>query len=546
MLVPLAVRGGGVRVRAPEGRRGRPRLPVEGARGDLDELVRAIREVARGGSVLDPRVVEGLVSRKERLAHSPLAELTEREREVLDRMAQGMNNAAIARSLFLTERAVEKHINSLFHKLGLTEEADVNRRVMAVLAYLREASPAAVTDTRSRVEARSDVGGRPGHGGDGSLGERAARRRLGRRAGRALRGRAAPPAGPHSRSRRRAPRPARPRPPGPGSPARSSRSGAADRRPAWTGARGGRRRHRPGHRPGLRGCRDRRPGRGEPRHERPEGIPARQRAQPRLPQRAMHRGHREHVVPRRRRRAPARPALGCPAPRAPPRSRWRDACSAGPPRSPRSWRSTGCRTCSPGPSPATRTRPGPGRTVPPGARGAGPDVREARPDPVDPAGPAAAGLHRGAGHAPGQRPAPHPGGGRPGHGGGARRPLGGRVREHRPQADGGGHDRRGPSGHAHRRGAGGGQGAAARGEGRDHARPRPAQAVRGQDRRSSGLPGGGRHERDLRAPVGVAPARARLPAGGAEHRTHARRADRPTRGWPCPGCTATTPALACW
>jgi len=110
---------------------------------NLDELVRAIQEVARGGSVLDPRVVEGLVSRKEKLAHSPLAELTEREREVLDRMAQGMNNAAIARSLYLTERAVEKHINSLFHKLGLTEETDVNRRVMAVLAYLREGPPPA-------------------------------------------------------------------------------------------------------------------------------------------------------------------------------------------------------------------------------------------------------------------------------------------------------------------------------------------------------------------------------------------------------------------
>jgi DNA-binding NarL/FixJ family response regulator len=105
---------------------------------DLDELVRALREVSRGGSVLDPKVVEGLVSRKERLAHSPLAQLTEREREVLDQMAQGKNNAAIARALFLTERAVEKHINSLFHKLGLTEETDVHRRVMAVLAFLRE------------------------------------------------------------------------------------------------------------------------------------------------------------------------------------------------------------------------------------------------------------------------------------------------------------------------------------------------------------------------------------------------------------------------
>jgi DNA-binding NarL/FixJ family response regulator len=105
---------------------------------DLDELVRALLEVSRGGSVLDPKVVEGLVTRKERLAHSPLAQLTEREREVLEQMAQGKNNAAIAKSLFLTERAVEKHINSLFHKLGLSEESDVHRRVMAVLAFLRE------------------------------------------------------------------------------------------------------------------------------------------------------------------------------------------------------------------------------------------------------------------------------------------------------------------------------------------------------------------------------------------------------------------------
>jgi DNA-binding NarL/FixJ family response regulator len=105
---------------------------------DLDELVRAIREVARGGSVLDPKVVEGLVSRKQRQAHSPMAELTDREREVLGHMAQGRNNAAIAKALFLSERAVEKHINSLFHKLGLSEEPDVHRRVMAVLAFLRE------------------------------------------------------------------------------------------------------------------------------------------------------------------------------------------------------------------------------------------------------------------------------------------------------------------------------------------------------------------------------------------------------------------------
>jgi DNA-binding NarL/FixJ family response regulator len=105
---------------------------------DVDELVRALAEVARGGSVLDPRVVEALVAAKDRMAHSPLAQLTDREREVLSHMAQGENNGAIASSLFLTERAVEKHINSLFHKLGLTEEPAVHRRVMAVLAFLRE------------------------------------------------------------------------------------------------------------------------------------------------------------------------------------------------------------------------------------------------------------------------------------------------------------------------------------------------------------------------------------------------------------------------
>ena len=91
---------------------------------------------------MDPKVVESLVSAKERMAHSPLGQLTEREREVLGHMAQGMNNGAIAATLFLTERAVEKHINSLFHKLGLTEEPDVHRRVMAVLAFLRETEQA--------------------------------------------------------------------------------------------------------------------------------------------------------------------------------------------------------------------------------------------------------------------------------------------------------------------------------------------------------------------------------------------------------------------
>jgi DNA-binding NarL/FixJ family response regulator len=105
---------------------------------DVEEIVRALRDVAAGGSVLDPRVVEGLVTRRERESTSPLARLTEREREVISLMAEGKNNAAIAASLYLTERAIEKHINSLFHKLGLSEEPNVHRRVMAVLTFLRE------------------------------------------------------------------------------------------------------------------------------------------------------------------------------------------------------------------------------------------------------------------------------------------------------------------------------------------------------------------------------------------------------------------------
>jgi DNA-binding NarL/FixJ family response regulator len=112
--------------------------------GRVEELVRALQEVARGGSVLDPKVVEGLLARRTRVARSPLGRLTERERAVLEQMAEGRNNAAIAGALFLSERAVEKHINALFHKLGLTEEPDVHRRVMAVLTFLREeAGPAA-------------------------------------------------------------------------------------------------------------------------------------------------------------------------------------------------------------------------------------------------------------------------------------------------------------------------------------------------------------------------------------------------------------------
>jgi DNA-binding NarL/FixJ family response regulator len=113
--------------------------------GRVEELVRALQEVARGGSVLDPKVVEGLLTRRARVASSPLARLTERERAVLEQMAEGRNNAAIAGALFLSERSVEKHINALFHKLGLTEEPDVHRRVMAVLTFLRDEDGPAAT-----------------------------------------------------------------------------------------------------------------------------------------------------------------------------------------------------------------------------------------------------------------------------------------------------------------------------------------------------------------------------------------------------------------
>ena len=109
---------------------------------DIEQLVNAIREVARGGSVIDPRVVESLVAARTRKADSPLRDLTPREQEVLAAMAEGKNNAAIATRLFLTERAVEKHINSIFSKLGLHEDKDVHRRVRAALLYLSEAPQA--------------------------------------------------------------------------------------------------------------------------------------------------------------------------------------------------------------------------------------------------------------------------------------------------------------------------------------------------------------------------------------------------------------------
>jgi DNA-binding NarL/FixJ family response regulator len=107
----------------------------------VDELVRALQEVCRGGSALDPKIVEGLMSRRSREAKSPLNGLTERERDVLAEMAAGRNNAAIAKTLYLSDRAVEKHIGVVFQKLGLIDEGEVNRRVMAVLAFLDASHP---------------------------------------------------------------------------------------------------------------------------------------------------------------------------------------------------------------------------------------------------------------------------------------------------------------------------------------------------------------------------------------------------------------------
>jgi DNA-binding NarL/FixJ family response regulator len=104
---------------------------------DVDELVAAIREVAAGGSVIDPKVVEGLVTASRAPRRTELDWLTPRELEVLGEMAQGKSNAAIAATLVLSERAIEKHTNSIFSKLSLSEERDVNRRVKAVLLYLQ-------------------------------------------------------------------------------------------------------------------------------------------------------------------------------------------------------------------------------------------------------------------------------------------------------------------------------------------------------------------------------------------------------------------------
>lgn len=101
---------------------------------DVDAFLAAVRQVAGGGTVLDPEVVAALLTRRER----PLDRLTEREREVMTLIAEGRSNAAIAARLFVTEKAVGKHISSIFTKLDLPQASDDNRRVLAVLAWLND------------------------------------------------------------------------------------------------------------------------------------------------------------------------------------------------------------------------------------------------------------------------------------------------------------------------------------------------------------------------------------------------------------------------
>jgi DNA-binding NarL/FixJ family response regulator len=103
-----------------------------------NDLIAAIKAVAEGGSVIDPAIVDVLIEARSKAAHSRLSHLTPRERQLLGEIAAGKSNAAIATSLFLTKRAVEKHVNSIFAKLDLPETEDVSRRVAAALIYLSE------------------------------------------------------------------------------------------------------------------------------------------------------------------------------------------------------------------------------------------------------------------------------------------------------------------------------------------------------------------------------------------------------------------------
>ena len=107
----------------------------------MQTFVDTVRRVAGGGTVLDPKVVSALLARPER--REPLGRLTAREREVLGLMAEGRSNAAIAAALFVTDKAIDKHINNIFMKLDLPMDHDDNRRVLAVLRYLQDSAPTA-------------------------------------------------------------------------------------------------------------------------------------------------------------------------------------------------------------------------------------------------------------------------------------------------------------------------------------------------------------------------------------------------------------------
>ncbi|MYX24719.1 LuxR C-terminal-related transcriptional regulator, partial [Streptomyces sp. SID8380] len=106
---------------------------------DAEQFVAAVRQVAAGGTAMDPQVISQLLRRP--AAERPLARLTAREREVLELMAQGRSNAAIAERLVVTERAVAKHTSNIFARLGLEISDDDNRRVLAVLAFLDGKQP---------------------------------------------------------------------------------------------------------------------------------------------------------------------------------------------------------------------------------------------------------------------------------------------------------------------------------------------------------------------------------------------------------------------
>jgi DNA-binding NarL/FixJ family response regulator len=119
------------------GSRGRAYMLKERV-SEFGQLLAAVKEVARGGSYIDAQVIDALVRARSRTEASPIMLLTPREVEILGAMAQGKSNSGIAASLTLSERAVEKHISSIFSKLGLAEEPEVHRRVKAVLLFLAE------------------------------------------------------------------------------------------------------------------------------------------------------------------------------------------------------------------------------------------------------------------------------------------------------------------------------------------------------------------------------------------------------------------------